>query len=105
MHEERRWKACKLLGLKTIKAKIESLSDEEAFELSLIENIQRDDLLPLEEAQAYKASVDSGLTHQEVAKKVNKGRTYVTQKLRLLKLPFSVQLLLKEGELSEGYIR
>lgn len=105
VHGERRWRACKLLGLKTIGAKVESFPDEEAFELSLTENIQRENLLPIEEAQAYRALADRGLTHEQIAEKVNKGRTYITQKLRILKLPFSVQLLLKEGKMSEGHVR
>lgn len=105
VHGERRWRACKLLEWRIIRVKVESFSNEEAFELSLIENIQRENLLPIEEAQAYKSLADRGLTHKEVAKKVGKGRTYITQKLRILKLPFSVQLLLKEGRLSEGHMR
>lgn len=105
VHGERRWRACKLLLLETIRAKVESFSDEEAFELSLTENIQRENLLPIEEAKAYKQLGNRGLTHEEIAKKVSKSRTYVTQKLRILKLPFQVQLLLELGKLSEGHIR
>lgn len=105
VHGERRWRACKLLGLETIKAKVEPFSDEEAFELSLTENIQRENLLPIEEARAYRALANKGLTHEQIAEKVNKGRTYITQKLRMLRLPFSVQLLLNKGQLSEGHIR
>jgi len=105
VHGERRWRACKLLNWEKIRSKIEPLSDEEAFELSLTENIQRENLLPIEEAKAYKQLSNRGLTHEEIAKKVSKSRTYVTQKLRILKLPFQVQLLLELGELSEGHIR
>ena len=105
VHGERRWGACKLLGWKTIRAKIQVMPDEEAFELSLIENIQRENLLPIEEAEAYLKLANSGLTHEEIAKKVNKSRTYITQKLRILKLPYSVQRLLKSGILSEGHSR
>lgn len=105
VHGERRWRACKLLGLKTIRAKVESFADDEAFELSLIENIQRENLLPIEEARAYKVFVDKGLTHEEIAGKVNKTRTYITQKLRILKLPNCINWLLEENGLSEGQMR
>jgi len=102
---ERRWRACKLLGLKIVKAKVQDLSDDEAFELSLIENIQRENLLPIEEAEAYETLAKRGLSHEKIANKVNKTRTYITQKLRLLRLPFTVKLLLKDGTLTEGHAR
>ena len=105
VHGERRWRACNLLGLKTIKAKIRELSDEETFELSLIENIQRENLLPIEEARAYKKLADKGKTHEEIAKRVDKSRTYVTQKLRILKLPIQVIRLLTDNKLSEGQVK
>lgn len=105
VHGERRWRAYKLLKRKIIKAKVRELSDEETFNLSLIENLQRENLLPIEEARAYKVLANKGLTHEEIAKKVDKTRTYITQKLRLLKLPHCIDWLLKENGLSEGQMR
>lgn len=104
---ERRWRACKLLGHQTIKAKIEKIDDEDAFQISLIENVQRKNLLPIEEAQAYESMAKEGLTHKEIAQRVGKSRTYVTQKLRILELPFSVRYLLRQGTtpISEGHVR
>lgn len=105
VHGERRWQACKIIGLEVVKVKIESMSDNEAFNLSLAENIQRENLLPIEEAKAYQKLADSGLTHEEIARKVNKSRTYITQKIRILKLTNRISWLLEENGLSEGQMR
>jgi len=103
---ERRWRAAQLAGLSKVPAVIRSVSDDKVLELALIENIQREDLNPIEEARAYKKLIDSvGLTQETVAERVGRDRSYVTNYLRLLKLPNDLQDLLQRGKLSTGHAR
>lgn len=102
VHGERRWRACKLVGLKTIKAKIKSLSDEEAFELSLAENIQRENLNLEDEARAIKKLKDRRLTEKEVARRIGKTRDYVAKKLLYLRDLDRLDKLIAEGIVDKG---
>lgn len=103
---ERRWRAAQLAGLERVPAVIRSVSDDKVLELALIENIQREDLNPIEEARAYKKLIDTvGLTQETVAERVGRDRSYVTNYLRLLKLPNDLQELLQRGKLSTGHAR
>ncbi|MBI3071590.1 MAG: ParB/RepB/Spo0J family partition protein [Deltaproteobacteria bacterium] len=104
---ERRLRAAKIAGLKTVPVIVSTdLKDGAALELALIENIQREDLNPIEEAEAYERLMDEyGLTHDEIAKRVGKSRSAVTNMLRLLDLPPQVQELLAAGEISAGHAR
>jgi ParB family chromosome partitioning protein len=103
---ERRSRAAALAGLTHVPALIRSYTDEQRMEVSLIENIQRTDLNPLEEAQAYKQLIDlTGLSQDEVAAKVGKNRSTVANALRLLKLPPAMQESLACGELTSGHAR
>jgi len=103
---ERRWRAAQLAGLKKVPALIRHLSREKQLEISLVENLQREDLNPLEVASVYQRMVDElGLTHEAIASKVGKDRSSVTNHLRLLSLPKPVQELLAENKLSMGQAR
>lgn len=103
---ERRWRAAKKAGLKEVPVIIKNISDREAVEISLIENIQREDLNPMEESRAYERLVkEYGLSQEEVAQKVSRSRSAVTNSMRLLKLQPSVQKMVEEGSLSEGHAR
>lgn len=103
---ERRWRAAKKAGLQKIPVLIRTLSKEQQHEVSLVENLQRDDLNPLEVALAYqKMTQEFGLTQQEIADRVGKDRTSVANTLRLLKLPQEVQDLIAHGKLSMGHAR
>ena len=103
---ERRWRAAKLAGLNEIPAVIIEADDRKVMELGLIENLQREDLNPIEEANGYKVLVEEyGLTQEEVAQRVGKSRPAVANALRLLALPDPVHLLLEEGKLSAGHAR
>lgn len=103
---ERRWRAAKAAGIKELPAVIMDISDKEILEISLIENIQREDLNPIEEAVAYKRLIEEfSLTQEELSKRVGKSRTAVTNCLRLLNLDSRVQEYLIEGILSEGHGR
>lgn len=103
---ERRWRATQLAGLDTIPAVIRDVSDEAAIAMSLIENIQREDLNPIEEAMALKRLQDEfELTHQEVAQAVGKSRTTITNLLRLIALTDEVKMLLEHGDLEMGHAR
>lgn len=103
---ERRWRAAKKAGLQKIPVIIRTLSKEQQHEVSLVENLQRDDLNPLEVALAYqKMSQEFGLTQQDIAERVGKNRTSVANTLRLLKLPQEVQDLIAEGKLSMGHAK
>ena len=103
---ERRWRAARMAGLTEIPAYVGDYSEREIAELSLIENIQRDDLNPIEEAQAYKRLMtEFDLKQDEVAKRVSKSRSAITNTMRLLKLSEEVQRYLIEGTLSEGHAR
>lgn len=103
---ERRWRAAQLAGLARIPAIIREIPDDKLLELALIENIQRQELNPIEEANAYKRLIESlGLTQEEVAQRVGRDRTFVTNYLRILKLPSEIQLLLETEKLSFGHAR
>ena len=103
---ERRWRAAKLAGVKEIPVVIKDYSDQEVMEIALIENIQREDLNPIEEAQAYQRLIkDYRLKQDEVAEKVSKSRAAITNSLRLLKLDKRVQEMVMEGKLSNGHAR
>lgn len=103
---ERRWRAAKLAGLKKIPVIEKKLSDIEVMEISLIENLQREDLNPIEEAMAYKRLVDDfQLTQEEIAKRVGKSRPAVANSMRLLNLDTRVVNYVVDGTLSEGHGR
>ncbi|MDD3535739.1 MAG: ParB/RepB/Spo0J family partition protein [Candidatus Cloacimonetes bacterium] len=103
---ERRLEAAKLAGLDSVPVVIRSVSEKEQFLFAIIENIQREDLSPIEEALAYQSlSEEHGLTHQEIASVMGKDRATITNSLRLLKLPENVLQLLAEGEISPGHAR
>lgn len=103
---ERRWRASKLAGKKTIPAIIKDYNKEEFYEVSLIENLQRQDLNPVEEALGYKRLMDEfGFTQEEVAKKLSKSRSSVANSLRLLNLEKEVMELLREGKISTGHAK
>lgn len=103
---ERRWRAAQLAGLARIPAIIREIPDEKLLELALIENIQRQELNPIEEANAYKRLIESlNLTQEEVAQRVGRDRTFVTNYLRILKLPSEIQSLLENEKLSFGHAR
>ena len=103
---ERRWRAAKLAGIKEIPAIIKKLSDQEIMEISLIENIQREDLNPIEEAQAFKRLLtEFHLKQDEVAERVSKSRTAVTNAMRLLKLNEKVQQMVIDEMLTTGHAR
>lgn len=103
---ERRWRAAKLAGLKEVPVIIRNYTEQEIVEISLIENIQREDLNPIEEAQAYKRLLtEFNLKQEEVAERVSKSRTAVTNSMRLLKLCDEVQQMIVDDELSTGHAR
>ena len=103
---ERRWRAAKQAGLAHIPAVIRQVGDEDSLEHALMENLHRSDLNPLEEAAAYQHLIDDfGLSQDEVAKRVGKSRTAITNSLRLTKLPAEIQSFLVSGELSSGHAR
>lgn len=103
---ERRWRAAKKAGLKKVPVIIRSFSDQETMEISLIENIQRENLNAIEEAKAYRTLLDEfHLRQEDLAKKVSKNRSTITNALRLLKLDEKVQEMISAGELSMGHAR
>ena len=103
---ERRWRACQIVGLDTIPAIIKPVGDEAAIAMSLIENIQRENLNPIEEAMALKRLQDEfELTQQEVADAVGKSRTSVTNLIRLIGLSIDVRCMLEHGDLEMGHAR
>ena len=103
---ERRWRAAKLAGLKEIPVIIKKLTDQEVVEISLIENIQRENLNPIEEAQAFKRLLEEfQLKQDEVAERVSKSRTAVTNSMRLLKLDEKVQQMIIDDMISTGHAR
>lgn len=103
---ERRWRASKKAGLKTIPAYIRTIKDENVMEMALVENIQREDLNPVEIALAYEHLLENtGMTQEKVAERVGKSRTAVTNFLRLLKLPAQVQMSLQKKEIDMGHAR
>ncbi|HVL80348.1 MAG TPA: ParB/RepB/Spo0J family partition protein [Actinomycetota bacterium] len=103
---ERRLRASKLAGVRRIPAIVREADDREALEQALVENLQRADLHPLEEAQAYRNLVDLfELTQEEVARRVGKGRVHVTNTLRLLDLPDTIRMFVSQGALTAGHAR
>ena len=103
---ERRWRAAQLAGLTSVPAVVKEATPQQLLELALVENIQRADLNPLEEAEAFQALMsDFGLSQQEVADRVGKSRVAVANVVRLLRLPDKVKTLLAQGALTEGHAR
>ena len=103
---ERRWRACMKAGLKEVPVIIREYDDQKIMELSLIENLQREDLNPMEEARAYKRLMEEfGLTQEEIAGRVSKSRPVIANALRLLKLDERVQAMVEQGEISMGHAR
>ena len=103
---ERRWRAAQKAGLREIPVLIREMTEKESFEIALIENIQREDLNLIEEAEAYKRLIDEhGLTQEQLAERVGKERSSVTNTLRLLRLPDSIKESIVAGKLSMGHAR
>jgi ParB family chromosome partitioning protein len=103
---ERRWRAARAAGLTVVPAIIKDFSDEQALELSIVENIQREDLNAMDEAEAYhRLYTEFNLDHNQIAEKVGKNRTTVTNMLRLLSLPAEIKTSLKKDEISTGHAR
>ena len=103
---ERRWRAAKMAGIKEIPVIIKDYTDQEIMEISLIENIQREDLNVIEEAMAYQRLLDEfGYRQGDLAEKISRSRTAITNRLRLLKLSKDVQEMVKDGRISEGHAR
>lgn len=103
---ERRYQAALAAGLTEVPVVIRDISDDDVFKLALIENLQRSDLTPLEEARGYKQLIkEKGLTQEELAKILSKSRSAITNTIRLLDLPAEVQELVDEGKLSAGHAR
>ena len=103
---ERRVQAARMAGLQTIPAVVRQLADREQLELALVENVQREDLNPIEEANAFRQLADEfGLTQDEIARQVGRARTTITNTLRLLELEPGVQLAVADGRISEGHAR
>jgi ParB family transcriptional regulator, chromosome partitioning protein len=103
---ERRWRAAQLAGLNRVPVVIREVPDDKLLELALIENIQREDLNAIEEAQAYRKLIETiGLTQESLAERVGRDRSYITNYLRLLRLPPDIQKLIEEAKLSTGHAR
>jgi ParB family chromosome partitioning protein len=103
---ERRWRAAQRAGLRELPCIVREVSEPEAFELALIENIQREDLNAIEEAQAYQRLIEyHGLTQEELAQRVGKDRSTIANALRLLRLPEQIKLAMSSGALSMGHAR
>ena len=103
---ERRWRASKLAGLETVPVIIREISNKQALELALVENIQRRDLTPLEEAQGYQRLIEEfDYTQEELAGTVGKSRSHIANLLRLLGLPDEVKMMLDKGEITMGHAR
>lgn len=103
---ERRWRAARKAQLKEVPCLIRSFTDEENMLVAIIENMQREDLNPIEEAEGLNQMIKTyGLTQEEVSKSVSKSRPYITNALRLLKLPSAIQQLVMEGQLTTGHAR
>jgi len=103
---ERRWRAAQMAGLRDVPVVVREYSDSEAAAVALIENIQREDLNPIEEAEGYRTLADEfGLTHQELADTVGRSRSSVSNTLRLLELNFDVRTLVEQSELDMGHAR
>lgn len=102
---ERRLRACQLAGLTQVPVIVKELDDEEMVTQSIIENLQRADLSPIEEAHSYKRLLDRGKTHEEIAQSMGKSRPYITNCLRLLQLTPPLQEAVHTGQLSQGHAR
>lgn len=103
---ERRWRAAKIAGLKEIPILVREYTDQEIMEIGLIENIQRENLNPIEEAQAYQRLIEEfHVKHEDIADRVSKSRSFITNSMRLLKLDPKVQQMVIEGLLSGGHAR
>jgi ParB family chromosome partitioning protein len=103
---ERRWRAAQMAGLTRVPAIVREIPDENLLELALIENIQRQELNAIEEANAYRRLIETlGLTQEEVAQRVGRDRTFITNYLRILKLPNEIQSLLEQEKLTFGHAR
>ena len=103
---ERRWRAAQKAGLRELPVMVREVTDKEAFEIALIENIQREDLNPVEEAEAFKRLIEEhGLTQEELAARVGKDRSTVANALRLLRLPDAIKQAIVDGQLSMGHAR
>ncbi len=100
---ERRWRACRMLGMSDVPVIIKEFTDEETAQIALIENIQRQDLNPVEEAMAYRSLMDEyGMTQEELSKTVGKSRSAIANAVRLLNLPDEIVEMLRKGKLSAG---
>jgi ParB family chromosome partitioning protein len=103
---ERRWRAAQLAGLHELPVVVRELADREVLEIALVENLQREDLSPIEEAEGYRRLIDEfGRTQEELAQEIGKSRSHIANTLRLLKLPETVRRFLDEGKLSAGHAR
>ena len=103
---ERRWRASQLAGLRKIPAVVRDVADDKLLELALVENIQRQELNPIEEANAYRKLIDNiGLTQEMLSERVGKDRTVIATSMRLLKLPRDIQRLIEDGQISAGHGR
>jgi len=103
---ERRWRASKMLGLKTVPVIVKEYSILQAEEIALVENLQREDLNPVEEANGYRRLMDTyGLTQEEVAQKVGKSRSGIANSLRFLMMPLEMRRMLEKGEISPGHAK
>lgn len=103
---ERRWRAARKIGIKEIPAIVRELSDEENMLLAIIENMQREDLDPIEEAEGISQMIETyGLSQEQVSKSLGKSRPYITNQLRLLKLPEEIRKMVSNGRLSSGHVR
>lgn len=103
---ERRWRACRMVGLKEVPVVVKELTDTETMEIAIIENLQREDLNPIEEAEGLQALIDKcGFTQEEIATSVGKSRPAIANSLRLLRLPPEVLEMTKNGEISAGHAR
>lgn len=106
VHGERRYLASKMAGKSKIPARIRKISEKEKMEIQLIENLQREDLNPIEEAETFRRLIEKfSYTHEQLAKKMSKSREYITNKIRLLNLPKDLQKSIRKGLLSEGHGR
>jgi ParB family chromosome partitioning protein len=103
---ERRWRAARLAGLKEVPVRIIEADDRLASELALVENLQREDLNPIEEAKGYKSLIEEyGMTQDEVAKRIGRSRPAITNAIRLLSLSSEISELVEKGQLSAGHAR
>ena len=102
---ERRYRASLLAGLRSIPAVVKQLSDQEMMVQSIIENLQRENLNPIEEARAYESLVEKGFTHAKIADKIGKSRPYISNSIRLLSLPEQILSEVENGKLSQAHAR